>query len=305
MKDVSLLPAKLAARVALNAKSLAIRFVGISIRIVPFRAAVLNGLAVVAGLLLMFLRIGQWSAIAGFARRTGSPLPAPLYLLKYFIQQGRDGVWGHVFCEAPSALNRYVTVHNGEAIEHAIARGKGAVLLGAHYGPALYAYVLNRVHFDVKSLLSKRHSTYLREANTLALKPLRSKKITFLNDPGRTAESKKGERLLVDQIRKGGIILTHIDFPGPKRNRETLPLFGLSIRPHTFPFRLALRYAVPVFFCLFDNTQSGGYRLNIIPCGEYTTPEEGFQRYLSCLQVQIEKNPFMWGQIPHFLYWAS
>ena len=195
---MNLLTVKGIARLALNVKFLAIRLIGISVRVVPFKAFLLNSLGIVIGLFFMFLKIGQWRAIKRFARHTGSPLPALLYIVKYFVQQGKDGVWGYVFCEAPSVLDQYVTTQNVEAVKDALAGGKGAIVLGAHYGPVLYTYMLDRMHFNVKTLLAKEFVMHLHNAGTLVLKPLRSKKIMFLNDSGVVLVSRKDEKHLVE-----------------------------------------------------------------------------------------------------------
>ncbi|MFA6056046.1 MAG: hypothetical protein WC769_11810 [Thermodesulfovibrionales bacterium] len=261
-------------------------------------------MGIAIGLFFMFLRIGQWGAITRFARHIGSPLPALLYLVKYFTQQGKDGVWGYVFCEAPSVLDQYVTTWNAEALRNALAGGKGAIVLGAHYGPALNSYMLYRMHFNLKILFAKEYVMHLYNAGTLVLKPFRSKKVMFLNDSGVVLVSRKQEKHLVSHVKKGGLIALTLDFPGPTRKDATVSLFGLSICPHVFPFRLALKYEIPVFFYLFNNMKHGGYRLDFIPIGEYSTPEEGFRRYLSRLQAQIEEYPFMWSTIPHFFEWS-
>jgi len=293
-----------AMRLALNVKFLAIRLLGILVRVVPFKAFFLNSSGMIIGLFLMFLRIDQWRAIKRFARHTGSPLPSLLYIVKYFVQQGKDGVWGYVFCEAPSVLDQYVTTQNREAVKDALAEGKGAILLGAHYGPAFYAYILNRMHFDVKGLFDKYFVRQLHNAGTLVLKPLRSEKVMFLNNSGVVLVSHKNEKHLVEHVRKGGSVVTDIDFPGPAGQGETIPFFRLSICPHVFLFRLALKYDIPIFFCLFRNVRQGGYRMDFIPSGQYSTPEEGFRRYLSRLQSQIEEYPFMWNMIPRFFEWS-
>jgi predicted LPLAT superfamily acyltransferase len=292
------------ATLVLNVKFLAIRLVGVVIHVIPFRAAFLNGLGSVIGLFIMFLRIGQWRAIKRFAQHTGSALPALLYITKYFIQQGKDGAWGYVLCEAPSVLDQYVTTRNVEAVKHALAGGKGVIVLGAHYGPALYAYMLNRIYSDVKVLYSKEFVMQLHDAWDLVLKPLRSKKVVLLNGPEVVLVSQKDEKRLVEHIKKGGMVGTHVDFPGPAGKVGTTPFLGISICPHAFPFQVALKYDVPVFFCFFRKAEHGAYTMDFIFSGTFATPDEGFRIYLSRLQAEIEEYPFMWSAIPHFFEWS-
>jgi lauroyl/myristoyl acyltransferase len=293
-----------ALRLALNVRFLIIRLIGISVGVVPFKTLFLNSFGVVTGVMLMFLKIGQWGEIKRFARHSGSPLPALPYIVKYFVQQGKDGVWGYVFCEAPSSLDRYVTMQNIEALKQALAGERGAIVLGAHYGPGVCAYMMKRMQFNVKVLIAGEFLTQLRNYGTMVLKPLRSKHVILLTDPGLVLVSRKDEKRLVEHIRKGGMVLTDIDFPGGAGKAETTPFFGLSIYRQTFMFRLALKYDIPIFFCRLNNIRRGGYRMDFIPSGEYSTPEEGFMRYISGLQAKIEEYPFMWSMIPHFFKWA-
>lgn len=301
---MSLLGIKVITQIALNIQSLVIRLTGIFIRIVPFKAFSLNSLGIVSGLFLMILRIGHWGKIIRFARHIGNRQPALIFLMKYFAQHGKDGVWGYVYCEAPSVLDQYVATGNAEALGNALMGGKGAIVIGAHYGPTLYTYLFYRMHFNVKALLAREYIMTLRDAGTLVLKPFRSKKLMFMNDSGIVLTSHEQERHFVSHVRKGGLIATHLDFPGPESRETAVRFFGLSIYPHVFLFRLALKYNIPVFFCLFKNIKHGGYRLDFIPGGEYATPEEGFKRYLSHLQGRIEEYPFMWSMIPRFFQWS-
>lgn len=302
---MNLLIATSAELIALNVKFFFIRLTGILIRVMPFKAFFMNILGTGIGLFFMLIKISQWRAIKRFARHTKSPLSSLMYIMNYFIQQGKDGVWGYVFCEAPSVLDPYIITHNAEAINHAHARGKGVIFLGAHYGPALYSYMLYRMHFDVKTLLANEFVTYLHHVDTLVLKPFRSKKVMFLNDLGIVLVSHEQERHFVGHLKKGGMVLTHIDLPAPEGKGETIPFFDLAICPRVFPFRLALKYDIPVFFCLFNNIKRGGYLLDFIRSGEYSTPAEGFQKYIACLEAHIKEYPFMWSEIPHFLDWSS
>ena len=89
-------------------------------------------------------------------------------------------IHGPLHSEAPSVLDQYVTTQNIEPLKDAIAGGKGAIVLGAHYGPALYVYILNRMHFNVKALLAREFVRQLHNAGALVIKPLRSEKIVFL-----------------------------------------------------------------------------------------------------------------------------
>jgi lauroyl/myristoyl acyltransferase len=196
-------------------------------------------------------------------------------------------------------------INNIDAVNHAYAKGKGIIFLGAHYGPELYLYMLYRMHLNVKALLSREFVEHLHSVDTLVVEPFRSKKFMFLNDSGVVIVSHKQEKRILGHLKKGGSVATHLDLPGSRNKAGTTPFLGLATCPHEFFFRIALKYDIPIFFCLFNNSKGGGYLLDFIRSGAFSTPREGFREYISCLEAQINKYPFMWSAIPHFLDWSS
>ena len=136
--------------------------------------------------------------------------------MKYFAKQGKDGVWGYVYCEAHYLSLNMLPPGMFEALGNALMGGKGAIVIGAHYGPTLYTYLFYRMHVNVKALLAKEYIMTLRDAGTLVLRPFRNKKIMFMNDSGVVLTSQEQERRFVSHVKKGGLIVTHLDFPGPE-----------------------------------------------------------------------------------------
>ena len=130
----------------------------------------------------------------------------------------------------------------------------------------------------------------------LGLQSLKSNMLLFLSSPEKGPIAGKTEKELLMHLRQSGVILMHIDTPGPRKTEQKIHLLSLPISPHYFPFRLTLKYHAPVFFfASFDRTTSAGYRLRILPLGKFKSPAEGFKKYIFLLQDQIRVYPFMWG----------
>ncbi|HMK48461.1 MAG TPA: hypothetical protein VK435_00275, partial [Thermodesulfovibrionales bacterium] len=187
-----------------------------------------------------------------------------------------------------------------ESVRHVLSSGKGAIVIGAHYGPLLQTYLLNRRHLPVKAFMARQFASELNSIDRLVLKPLRSGMVAFLTDPGVILVSQGDERRIIEHIKEGGVAVMYIDYPGPPGAGKTATFLGLPMHPHTTLFRLAIKYDIPVFFSFFNDVSDRGYRMNLVPSGDFSTPAEGYQRYADYLQTQIEECPFMWGFLPHF-----
>lgn len=263
----------------------------------------IDTLGVLAGLTFMCLKINQWKAIAGFARQTNSNLPVLLYILKYFVQKKTDLIWELGLYEAPSVLEKYFMVENREMLEQAARKGKGAVIVGAHYGPRLYRLMLQKININVRTLVS--HGTFRnpKDTSNLGIRFLISKKALFLRNSQHTLASNRSEKEFVRHLRQGGVVGIFIDVPRQHQGGVVTEYFGFPMRFNYFPFKLALRYNAPVFFCFFDKVKDGGYRLCFVPSGDFLTPDEGVKKYATFLHTQITAYPFMWGTLPKFSRW--
>lgn len=273
-----------------NLKFLCIRIIGLIIRITPFKVYLVETLGLLLGLTHLCLNFRKWKKIVGFAKHTGSTLPAWLYLLKYFTERGRNTVWQEVIYEAPTALKKYITVENAEILKQAVREGKGTILVGAHYGPRLCMFMLHEIDIEARGLAT-------HNALTPRIKSLIFKRDLWLK--GRIIKANRSEKEFVRHLRGSGVVLIKNDLP--RREGLVTQFLGFPARLSRFPFKLALRYDAPVFFYFFDKTQNGGYRLYFVPPGDFSTPEEGVKQYASFFQRQITKNPFLWDSVPHFL----
>ena len=293
-------------RVTYNLKLLRIKARGLLIRIVPCKVFFIETIATIHGLISLFTKFNQWKTIAKFAKHTGSVIPGWLYVIKYFIQRGRDNIWGVVYCEAGPGIKKYFTVDKRNLIGEAVGEGKGTILVGAHLGPSLYAIMFNEINLDVRMLASKEFTKYLDEASALGMKFLISNKVKILKDSKLILMAWTSGKEFVKHLKAGGVVAMHIDFPSHQKNEGMVSdFFGMPMRFNYFPFKLSLTYNAPVIFYYFSKNKNGGYKLSFSPCGNFRTPEEGIKKYSSFFQKQIISNPFIWNELPEFLSWFT
>lgn len=292
-------------RLKLNVRSAILRLIGIVLYCLPFKVVTFNLLSCSVGVVLLFKEIYQWNNIIWFARHTKSPLFKLAYLIKYYLQKGKNITWGYFLYETSDQFTRYITVKGAETVQPSLAGEKGAIILGAHYGPAFYAYIIKSAFGNLKELIDPGHLKLMQDINTLVLKPFRNRQAEFFCNSEIFLIKQRQERQFVSYAKKKGVVLMHLDIPTQAGKHGSSRIFDRLITTHVFPFRLALKYDIPVFFCIFENKKHGGYEMKIKPFGPFTTPADGFQRYLDYIQAAIEKNPFMWAHLPFYHDWTT
>jgi lauroyl/myristoyl acyltransferase len=275
-------------------------FLGLAVffvRIAPCRVLVINAMGTISGIVMMFTKIRKWRCIMGFAGNIGASRPGLFYVLRHFVQTGIDYVWGYLYYDPGSKVRQYFDVENREIIQQAFSAGKGVIVLSAHYGPLITTFMLNEMFGNIKRPTTADNFERWKKKSRYTIKPLRSKISEFLSDPKLNIVSGKSEKEMVMHVKKGGILFMYIDGPGPIRGK-TVDFFGLRLNPHYFPFKLSLLYNVPVVFCSLGKKPGGGYLLRISRCSNFSSPNEGFTRYVSFLKALVCTNPFSWFLLP-------
>lgn len=301
--SISSIVSNISAWLKCNLIFLSIQIARLTIKVLPCKIFLLKVLGYVSGLITMFLNINCWKPIINFAKHTGSTMPGWIYVLRYYLQNGLDKTWTHIYYEAAPSLGKYIRFENWEILEKTIAEGKGAILLGAHYGPGLSGFLLNEMNIKFKQLVGK--DAYIRWENDfkLGIKPLISKRNMFLRDSNKFIMTKKSEKEFIRHLKSGEAVIMQIDVLSRTKREKPVDFFNIPTRFYYFPFKLALRYEIPVYFVFFKKDQHGGYRYCIAPFGDFSTQEEGVMKYASFFQSLITSYPFMWYFVPDFFDW--
>lgn len=282
-----------------NGWFLFIKIISLCVKYIPSKTLIETS-GLLLGLSTMCLKFNQWNKIAKFAKHSQSILPVWLYIIRYFIQAGRDKVWSALYCEAPSRIKKYITVENEELIKEAIKKDKGVILVGAHYGPSLSTFMFWQRNIQALTLVSYGFLKRLQIALSSGIKPLISKRTLFYINSHCALAAKRSEKDFVQHLKKGGVVSLRIELRKDEPQGMVAKFFDYPVRFSYFPFKLALKYNAAVFFFFFNKVESGGYRLCLVPSGDFSTVQEAVFRYTSILQKQITAYPFMWKGIPIF-----
>ncbi len=187
----------------------------------------------------------------------------------------------------------------------AVESGKGAIILGAHYGPRIFSRLLKEKDIDTKVLVSARTSRSLEKSSRLGLPFLKTGMLDFVSEDSRLFKSGRSEKQLVRYVKDGGAVFMMIDFPAHSIGGCTVDFLGVPFRFNTFAFKLAKNHDVPVFFSYMVREGHDKFRLSIKPCGAFETPEEGLKKYAAALEPVIMHDPFSWINLKKFCRWLD
>jgi len=189
--------------------------------------------------------------------------------------------------------NPKVKYSNIELIKQVNERGKGVILLSAHFGNwELLAYsasiLLSKpLHIVVKFQMNPYTDQYLRN-----LRQRGGNQLIDMNKAGLT---------LVKVIKFNDIIAMLSDQRAGKNEGLILDFLGRSARTYKAPALLALKFKTPIIvgFAVRDSNNNYTVELVELDHSDLVDNNEGVEeltkRYLKLLESAIEKNPGHWA----------
>jgi hypothetical protein len=288
-----------------NLKFLYVKSLAAMIRTLPGEVVWLDRISRIFGMGAMALQIHRWKAIAAFARHGGGEIRGLRYIATYYAQWARDRVWCELFFEAHPVVRPHFRMEGGALLQEMSRNGKGGILLGAHYGPPVYRVMFKDLGLDVRQVIGEGIKRNLEAQDRLGLPFLKTARIRAFAETQDNYLARKSEREVLRGIRRGAWMLMFMDVPRLEPGGSTAEFFGRPVRYHDFPFKVALRYGVPVLFCYFRRDRRPGYRLCIEPCGPIASAGEGVRRYASFFEGRIREDPYLWIHVPNVMDWLS
>jgi lauroyl/myristoyl acyltransferase len=183
--------------------------------------------------------------------------------------------------------------------------GRGAIIIGAHYGPRISARLFKEHGMETRALVSERTVKHLMDASKYGVRFLKTRKLAFTTGGSLLVQSRRSEKTLVKHVISGGAIMMLMDFPAASAGGELVEFLGSPFKFNTFAFKLALRHSVPVFFFFLVRQGRDSFRLSVAPCEGFSTPEEGLRIYKTRLESVILENPFEWAFSQRYCRWLE
>ena len=276
-----------------------VKLAAISIRIVPFPLVIIRIVSHLA-VSVLILDLKNWRNIVRFFDHIGGSCPRWKSVYKYYQEHSFSKIWCFMLYEVPSLWGNDVSMRELEPLKDVIGSGKGAILLGSHYGPWIASFLLAKANIASRPYVSKHMAKYMEKRSRATL--LNRDSLGFLRPTyhrftgGLDYISTGSEREMIQYLKDGGIIIFYNDTIFFERDTFVPFVFlGVQARFSAFPFRVALKYDVPILYFNTIKLQSGAYQLKVVEFKAFSSPSEGLGQYVSYLERDILENPYPWG----------
>lgn len=281
-----------------NVRLAAIRLASLFVRLGPTprtRAYMLDTIGTLAGLILTPVLYWRRRPVAALGRRIRPKQAAPFFIIKGIVQSGRDYGWGFVLGDAPAVGRGLVAARGAEPLLADIAAARGAVMVGAHYGPMLDQNAIRALGLGIGAMavVNDRGRQVWSDLSNLGISVLKPASMRLADEPRLTAVAGREEKKLVKHLKNGGAVFVSDDLP-QKSSGLDCRVAGLPARLSYFPFKLALRYEKPLYLTCFKRDGMRGIVWVIEKAPFFATPEEGLACYAEWLSGLVEENPYMW-----------
>lgn len=226
-----------------------------------------------------------------------------IFILKYITQRERNRILGFTL-EEMNQEEEFLCIKNQDVIEK-IHKSPGSIILGLHYGPDCYSLILKHAKIKSKVLVSDLVFNYCECVGKYGLNWLKPAKYKYAVKNGILIRALKSERTILKELKLNNNILFLLDLPSPKKGTGISTKFlGNYLNFSYFAFKVSLSYNKPVFICYQEKSaENDKFDICFKELNDFTTPEEGLKKYLSCVDELIRKEPSMWLFAPLVMGW--
>lgn len=277
-----------------NAGLIATRLAAAAIGVFPDRSFAVGLLSLPYGALKMLRGVSKWKYLARFAVLIDARMPALLFAPWFFIREAENVLWAKAMHETAGTAARHVEFEGTGPLKAVLDEGRGAVIVGAHYGPLAVLRLLQHEGVYARALANDKTIDDCMAASRCCLPGLRTRELGFLTEPGRLIQTRRSEKDLARHVIDGGAVFIMGDHPAYYKGGEVTDFLGFPIRLNTFAFKLALRHDVPVFFLFIRRKRFNSFLLSLKRCDAFDTPLEGLKMYVSDLESVISSDPSAW-----------
>ncbi len=202
-----------------------------------------------------------------------------------------------VFLLADQGRGLQVQVEGAQALQQALGQGRGALLVGAHYGSFELLRTMGRTQGGARVAMAMRaeHARKL-QATLAAINPAAEQDVIALGQMQAMLQ-------LRDKLDQGYLVGLLADRTLEAGDGVALPFLGAPARFAQGPWRLAALLQRPVFFMAGVYLGGNRYRIHLEPIADFSGVARGARqaaidaamaRYVQVLQTRVLDNPWNW-----------
>jgi lauroyl/myristoyl acyltransferase len=205
-----------------------------------------------------------------------------VFLFNCFLSKSYDWIFHHLVSENPEKYLKYVCIEGEEYVRQLLDKDTGVILISGHFGPLFRTQLFKEVFgICVSSFASEDNKKYFKNS------PEKKNKIIASFPIYAVGEEKQFQEAL---LRKEWINFLN-DVPLAKRGSQNHTLFGKTIYLSEFPFKISLKYNIPILFVGTTRIKSQ-YYVSILPIDEFHTQGEGLEKYIALLEKLLCHDPY-------------
>ena len=205
-----------------------------------------------------------------------------IFILNCFISESYSRMFPHLLAENPGKYMKYVCIEGKEYVRRLIDNDTGVILISGHFGPKFRSILFKEVFgIEVSTFVNAEYK------NKVCNDPAKLYKINSSFPHYTTGE----ENNFQEGLLKREWINFLNDVPVKKRDSNNQTLFGKNIYLSELPFKIALKYNVPILF-VGTTRNKLQYTVSILPIDEFKTPKEGLRKYIALVAKLLRNDPY-------------
>ncbi len=234
--------------------------------------------------------VRRWRDVLGYIGYVRGAQQGVAALYRYYASHAEQVIWMTLAYEAWESALKHHDLRGVEDLRAMAARGRGLLVLGMHYGPRCAGYLLYRTGLG-PAILVDRHN--IPDLDGVSWKRLLPGDYVFRGTYDGIVQAGRSEKQFVRMLlaRRPGLILNDLFADG---NSRAVRCLGIDYPIGAFPFKLALRHALPVAVMWFSRIEGAGYRVNVREL-RFATVDEGVGQYAAVLDQVVTTDPFLWN----------
>jgi lauroyl/myristoyl acyltransferase len=205
-----------------------------------------------------------------------------VFLFNCFLSKNYDWIFNHLVAENHDKYLKYVSIEGKEYVRQLKDKDKGVILISGHFGPQFRTLLFKEVFgIGASSFASEDNKKYFTNS------PEKKNKIISSFPIYAVGEEKQFQEGL---LRKEWINFLN-DVPVEERGSHNHTLFGKKIYLSEFPFKVAIKYNIPILFVGTTRIKRQ-YHVSILPMDEFYTPGEGLEKYIVLMENLLYRDPY-------------
>ena len=224
--------------------------------------------------------------ILGYKKALNNSQKNIVFLFNYFLNKTYDRIFPHLIVENPKKYLKYVCIEGEEYVRQLMDNDRGVILISGHFGPmfrTLRTLLFKEVFgIGISSFASVDTKNIYCNSSEKIHKIMSSFPIYAVGEE---------KQFLEGLLRKEWISFLNDVSLKKRASSRNHTLFGKNVYFSELPFKLSIKYNIPILF-LGTTRIKRQYLLSILPIDEFSTQEEGLEKYIALIEKLLCHDPY-------------